>query len=108
MNNTTHTPGPWMTEHETFEAGSAYWIHSQYENRIARVSGGTKHPSAVTNAHLIAAAPAMYAALKACLESLRVAMRFDDGDVFGVDHNDTVDAMGLAETTLAQAEGRDK
>jgi hypothetical protein len=56
----------------------------------------------------IAAAPAMYAALKACLESLRVAMRFDDGDVFGVDHNDTVDAMGLAETALSQAEGRDK
>ncbi len=92
MNNTQHTPGPTCTcgvITTVIETG----IGCYDENEIAQCP-------------LCKAAPAMYEALKACLESLRVAMRFDDGDVFGVDHNDTVDAMGLAETTLAQAEGK--
>ena len=99
MNNATHTPGPWTTEGADITNG--------YPEQGARVFIAEKVFSE-HDAALIAAAPAMYEALKACLESLRVAMRFDDGDVFGVDHNDTVDAMGLAETALAQAEGTNR
>lgn len=56
MNNTQHTPGPW--EHK----GNRVYRKDSYE--VAWIAGQGPHSEWQANATLIAAAPAMYEALK--------------------------------------------
>lgn len=87
MNNTAkHTPGPWVVKPHSNEEARAIWSSK------GEVIGlcATKH------AHLIAAAPAMYEALK------RIKVLMESGDIEGRDWVE----YGHIINALAQAEGR--
>lgn len=55
---------------------------------------------------LIAAAPELLEACKVMLRGLEIAFNRAEGDLLGIAHNDTVDAMTLAARAIANAEGR--
>jgi len=100
MNNTTHTPGPWYPHYAKADhcLSSSVW-GKEPGNQVA-VIGGKSLETMNANAALIAAAPAMYEAIKAALDYYR-----------GVFTGNTVtDEMmsSKLEQALAQAEGRDK
>jgi len=90
-NITWHKPGPWIRQ--VLNDESEAYIHDKHCNAIARVYS-------LSDASLIAAAPAMYDALKAALDYYR-----------GVFTGNTVTDKMMSsklEHAIAQAEGRDK
>ena len=96
-NITGHKPGPWIRQ--VLNDESEAYIHDKHCNAIARVYS-------LSDAALIAAAPAMYEALQQLVkvEQLRTQATLD---------NDYVDLVladqqlqTLAQAALAQAEGR--
>ena len=94
MNNATHTPGPWVVE------GSD--ITNDYPDQGSRILIAEKG-AIESDAHLIAAAPAMYEALKAMLghEGERVYSGI------GTEHDSEAleAAKQAARAALAQADG---
>ncbi len=89
MNNTTHTPGPWgedATGQVCKRATNGSW------DLIAYLDESPYYHDKFANAHLIAAAPAMYAALKLVMEMDRT--------------NICDEAIVCIAGALAQAEGR--
>jgi len=97
-----HTPGPWKAVQHPREHKWAWTIEGAdgVVQSIARMGLVDDAQSVAANAHLIAAAPAMYEAIKAALDYYR-----------GVFTGNTVtDEMmsSKLEQALAQAEGRDK
>lgn len=93
-----HTPGPWRVEHSAPEEGFDAWVIDDptHGYTIATVADTfNKRSENAANAHLIAAAPEMLAALK---EYVR-----DYGD------NEDGDSQLMAEkarAAIAKAEGR--
>lgn len=72
-----HTPGPWRTvtlvKLTQIRKPVAITVCDEYSNQIAKIAHEPKHGTsdcAEANARLIAAAPTMYEALKALVESL--------------------------------------
>lgn len=63
---TMHTPGPWEVEPR---AGRGAWISGPGEDSWAALALGRDDEIATANAHLIAAAPDMLAALKATIDN---------------------------------------
>jgi hypothetical protein len=66
-----HTPAPWSITSQS----DGFTVRDSNETIIAAVYGYTDHPNNIANAHLIAAAPAMYEALEhvlACDESSEI------------------------------------
>lgn len=57
------------------------------------------------NAPLIAAAPELLAALRACSKYLELAFSAE-GDVFGVHHNAATDAISTAQVAINKAMGK--
>jgi hypothetical protein len=101
MNNTTHTPGPldnvtgykpgpWIRQ--VLNDESEAYIHDKHCNAIARVYS-------LSDAALIAAAPAMYEALQIMVRAANVD-EIDPLVMFA--------SIERAKDALAQAEGRDK
>ena len=96
-NITGHKPGPWIRQ--VLNDESEAYIHDKHCNAIARVYS-------LSDAALIAAAPAMYEALKALLQH--------EGEREYTGIGNELDSVALeqakqdAQTALAQAEGRDK
>ena len=82
------TPGPWVV--------NTFIVNGQHKLEVLDTTGANACVQA--NAHLIAAAPAMYEALKAAYRLLR------EWTPCGEDNQGEVE--GLIETALAQAEGR--
>ena len=77
----THTPGPWVSR--TFRSPDGWYAAIQGSTldhlRIATVplgSEGVRPPEAECNAHLIAAAPAMYAAIVEAVENCEQCRTF--------------------------------
>ena len=110
MNNTQHTPGPWVAEESDGNLAKVSYTGTRLRSVIARLHENSlcnEHTGSVNaNAHLIAAAPAMYEALQQLVkvEQLRAQATLD---------NDYVDLVladqqlqTLAQAALAQAEGR--
>jgi hypothetical protein len=75
-------PGPWAIIHQKSEFNSSYWIGpvesgDLWNMSIAEVRNGAEDEEyggpevELANAHLVAAAPALYAALVAAKEELR-------------------------------------
>ncbi len=114
MKNTSkHTPGPWAVEPRQWDHGASLAIVAPNNGYIVAVvpfdadiqtvdepdmTTVKRHPDDEPNAHLIAAAPAMYEAIKAALDYYR-----------GVFTGNTVtDEMmsSKLEQALAQAEGQ--
>jgi hypothetical protein len=62
----THTPGPWHVD--KIAAITSFYVTDNYGDDIARVQGGSASSGA--NAHLIAAAPEMYAVLREIAKSI--------------------------------------
>lgn len=91
-----HTPGPWVVSDD---GDITLIIHApKDEVDIARMSNDCEMFSEIrANAHLIAAAPAMYEALQAAYKLLR------EWTPSGEDNQGEVE--GLIENALAQAEG---
>jgi hypothetical protein len=85
----THTPGPWVAER--FGKSSTYMIFAETKGRVADAYGDA-------DAHLIAAAPALYEALKRITAGLS-----DAEDLRALIKGDEV---RQARTAIAQAEGR--
>ena len=73
MTHTTkHTPGPWVAEESDGNLAKVSYTGTGLRSVIARLHENSlcnEHTGSVNaNAHLIAAAPAMYAALKLVME----------------------------------------
>ena len=93
MNNTAkHTPGPWTLERDRAKSLSLY----SGSTFIGEVYHEVDEPSTQeqANAHLIAAAPAMYEALRDCVGRLEAY------------YGDTYPAVIRGKQALAQAEGK--
>jgi hypothetical protein len=65
----SHTPGPWhVTKHELFHIDrgdiDAFCVHAPGGLPVCRMGGNVSQENVEANARLIAAAPAMYEALK--------------------------------------------
>ncbi len=105
MNTSKHTPGPWITGSADNHSRRVILGPTNGISRviIARMPGEYREnhavwPTVEANANLIAAAPAMYEALKAALDYYR-----------GVFTGNTVTDKMMSsklEHALAQAEGR--
>lgn len=94
MNTAKHTPGPWTLERDRAKSLSIY-AGSTF---VGEVYNEVDEPSAQenANAHLIAAAPAMYEALKdaiACIERTLTRKEINE-------------RRNRINTALAQAEGK--
>ena len=100
MNNTQHTPGPWVVSDD---GDITLIIHApKDEVDIARMSNDCEMFSEIrANAHLIAAAPAMYEALQAMVEVFPAVVKMTP---YGVSM-DISKLHDKAKTALAQAEG---
>lgn len=100
-----HTPGPWAVE----PAGDGEQHPLVVDEQGVTVARCYQQPfdtwSAADNAHLLAAAPDLLAALQGCLAALNVAIERSEGDTFGIGHNDAMDAMDAAERGIAKAKG---
>ena len=109
-----HTPGPWRADDDEQimledqipmllenKGTDREWVSvGEYDEEGMLSVVALCHPN---NAHLIAAAPAMYADAKQLCELVRDFMndnRLYDGQV--------IQAISNLETALSQAEGRDK
>ena len=93
-----HTPGPWKVASVFVENAP---------NQIHVTTGKWGAPSIAVvdnadNAQLIAAAPELLEALENVLPALDRAFAYD-GDVFGILHNDAVDAYSKARATIDKA-----
>ena len=99
MNNTTHTPGPWaVNKSDTCLIMVSKEISPGVTQHIADVQYNKER---YANAHLIAAAPAMYEALNALVEVFPSVVKMTP---YGV----TMDISKIhddAKAALAQAEG---
>jgi hypothetical protein len=80
MNEPKFTPGPWYAEKRTYQTNGYYIMGSDSEgNRLTDGHGAvvkirrTETKNFEANAHLIAAAPTMYAALQECQKALAAA-----------------------------------
>jgi hypothetical protein len=95
---THHTKGPWIVVGTYVERHDGDGIYSRiaacYDTMICEEHGGT----ALANARLIAAAPDLLAALKACLAPLQQSQN-KYGDI------SSASAFIVARAALAKAEG---
>ncbi len=89
----THTPGPWVVRN--------FAVNGETRSEVLDANGG--NACIQSNAHLIAAAPAMYEALQWAMQYLRMPNFHPDNsynsEQWARDYNKLTDA-------LAQAEGR--
>lgn len=95
MNTPKHTPGPWVAQHRSWGWDIA--------NGSDLICSGPEHASknAQANAHLVAAAPAMYEALKNIL-----ALQLDCDGVTVKLTEYHCHQVREAQAALAQAEGK--
>lgn len=100
MTNTKYTPGPWKAVQHPHEHKWAWTIEGADEGgqSIARMGLVNDAKAVAANAHLIAAAPAMYALLKRAAISLQEYCAEINGDM-----NESLACE--IEATIAQAEG---
>ena len=104
MNTAKHTPGPWKVDESEHHAVGGERIYKVITDRpmgglVAGVSAWwVDTESARHNAHLIAAAPAMYEALQTLVEYLSAQVPADTLDDWK--------HVFAARQALAQAEGR--
>lgn len=97
MNTAKHTPGPWVVNEEgRMVEAQVPNLRNEYEH-ICDLRGGIRGQINTANAHLIAAAPAMYEALQAAHKLLR------EWTPSGEDNQGEVEC--LIENALAQAAG---
>jgi hypothetical protein len=77
--NAKHTPGPWAA-HDIDDDTSArqFWISDAADGGL--IAAAEPIAEAVANARLIAAAPELYEALRACNARLLARMHTDSGD----------------------------
>lgn len=99
---TKHTPGPWAAfpiPNDRLKRYAVVCVNDDHCTGTGKLVVAekirTKH-----NASLIAAAPELLAALQAVLPVLDCAFEYE-GDVFGILHNDAVDARQLIRTAIA-------
>ena len=98
MNTTKHTPGPWIVNEEgRMVEAQLPNLRNEYEH-ICDLRGGIRGQINVANAHLIAAAPAMYEALQTLIEYLSTQVPADTLDDWK--------HVFAARRALAQAEGK--
>ncbi len=108
MTNTQHTPGPWAVK----PMGKQLFIESEYPSALTSFVCDMQFPdcqsdeereTAHANAHLIAAAPAMYEALQWAKQYLRMPDFHPDNSYnsegWARDYNKLID-------TISQAEGK--
>ena len=95
MNNATHTPGPWVVE------GSD--ITNDYPDQGSRILIAEK-VAIESDAHLIAAAPAMYEALVETMRVLR-SLRDNKEEWYTLVTPELLTAWDKNKAALAQAEG---
>ena len=104
------TPGPWVAERDTARNAYAWKVTGAKGtvNDIARLALVDSYSQLEGNAHLIAAAPAMYAELVAGLVLLEASYQ-DMCGKYGTDslHAQTVwERVERTRQVIAQAEGR--
>lgn len=99
-----HTPGPWYAHPATQQVVDKEMWFDEHGARHGDTPNMVIDCNSVADTHLIAAAPDMLAALKAAIPILDRAFEYD-GNVFGIKHNDAVDADELIRAAIAKAEG---
>jgi len=101
MNNTTHTPGPWYPHYAKADHCLSSSVWGQEPGNQVAVIGGKSLQTMNANAALIAAAPAMYEALRQAYAHLaEMGCDCEEGQSCG----DCI--VCQCETALAQAEGK--
>ena len=103
MSKPKHTPGPWKAERDTARNAYAWKVTGAkgVVEDIARLALVDSVSQIEANAHLIAAAPTMYEALKAMLSQVK---HIDQSATHEGLTN--CDIIAKARVALAQAEGR--
>ena len=96
-NVTGHRPGPWIRQ--VLNDESEAYIHDKHCNAIARVYS-------LSDATLIAAAPAMYEALRGCLRVTEAWLSQAEMNGDEVEIEAATMEIARIKTALAQAEGR--
>ena len=106
MSTQKHTAGPWEMHTDAHGRGLIY-AESRWLATTWRANGEGNDASYLpseANARLIAAAPELLEALRACEISLDVAWEYD-GDVFRKHYNDATNASAMARAAISKAEG---
>ena len=111
MNTAKHTPGPWKLDIYEEQNGDKHYFFKQDDKGEEDIIFNTSCPGLRDeDAHLIAAAPAMYEALQQSLVLVELAALEEWGRaVRGEQQPPTTEARDRLEkvkTALAQAEGR--
>ena len=99
-----HTPGPWYARPFTLQVVDKKIWFDDDGSRHGETPNMVIECQRAADTHLIAAAPEMLSALKAVLPILDRAFEYD-GNVFGIKHNDAVDADELIRAAISKAEG---
>jgi hypothetical protein len=116
VSETKFTPGPWRASVEEPAVTADFRHHDAlyagYVNRdtasrtqIARTPASHDREVALANAHLIASAPDLYAALEACEQRLADLLRSDYSTTSNPAPQDEDDAVRAARAALAKARG---
>lgn len=120
MNTDRHTPGPWHIDrdgkHPYIVAGDTQpawnrpvvcYLYRDVtpENSVTIGAWLRSEENAEANARLIAAAPALLAALRDCVQFLEIAWDRCEGDFLGIHHNAGTDALDNARRVIATIEG---
>ena len=106
MNNAKHTPGPWKAVKDEARNPHYAWNIEGAPGvvpTIARLSMIDAGAQIEPNAHLIAAAPAMYEALQDIESYTELGLNSDEPKHWEASLQDI---LGIVRDALAQAEGR--
>ena len=74
-----YTPGPWHERADSSVWPDSHGIYNEYSEAIAHTTRGWSEEMQNANARLIAAAPALAAALQECLDAMWVYSSPTDG-----------------------------
>ena len=96
----THTPGPWLAEPTVPSDGFNCWHITTPSGDIAWSKGYQHEPEKQANAHLIAAAPDMLAALIQARGALRLDAMVDGG---GKPYGTTAVALEAIDAAISKA-----
>ena len=108
MTHTTkHTPGPWYPHYAKADHCLSSSVWGQEPGNQVAVIGGKSLEAMNANAHLIAAAPAMYEALVETMRVLR-SLRDNKEEWYTLVTPELLTAWDKNKAALAQAEGTNR
>lgn len=97
-----HTPGPWSIDSGVYLDNKEVGVSNGFR-RLAIVNAGAGEREAIANAHLIAAAPELLAALEGLFEHCAMIHKYG-GEISNAREADHAQELGLAAIRKAKGE----